>query len=241
VRLDAQSAIALVQAIAALALFMSAAEWLAARRDFPVGEFTSSDAVTEIGRLAAAAGLLLPLPQRAAACCLVAAATLTYFSHLRRLFGLEGGDQLLLVVLVALLLREFFAPSSRRDEIVLWLIALHAAMAYATAGIAKLSVPGWRSGEYLHRMVRSSLFGHPAAAAALASPSRAAVVSWLLLTFEVGFVAIFWLPPGAELAVLAVGFAFHLANAWLMGLNGFLWAFAATYPAIYFCIGRFWM
>jgi hypothetical protein len=37
-------------------------------------------------------------------------------------------------------------------------------------------------------------------------------------------------------AVFAVlGILFHVANAVIMGLNTFVWAFVATYPAILFC------
>jgi hypothetical protein len=37
-------------------------------------------------------------------------------------------------------------------------------------------------------------------------------------------------------AVFAVlGILFHVANAVIMGLNTFVWAFVETYPAILFC------
>ena len=34
---------------------------------------------------------------------------------------------------------------------------------------------------------------------------------------------------------LAGGLLFHVASAVLMGLNTFLWAFGATYPAVFYC------
>jgi len=33
---------------------------------------------------------------------------------------------------------------------------------------------------------------------------------------------------------LAIGAAFHLANAFAFGLNRFLWAWLAAYPALWF-------
>ena len=39
-------------------------------------------------------------------------------------------------------------------------------------------------------------------------------------------------------AYLAAGLAFHTANAMVMGLNTFLWAFEATYPAIIYLLQR---
>ena len=38
--------------------------------------------------------------------------------------------------------------------------------------------------------------------------------------------------------VLAVLLLMHLAIAWLMGLNGFVWAMAATFPALLFASAR---
>ncbi len=32
--------------------------------------------------------------------------------------------------------------------------------------------------------------------------------------------------------------AFHVTLAFVMGLNGFLWAFVATYPAVIYCNER---
>jgi hypothetical protein len=36
-------------------------------------------------------------------------------------------------------------------------------------------------------------------------------------------------------AIVAVALAFHIANVYVFGLNRFVWAWAATYPALYFC------
>ena len=40
------------------------------------------------------------------------------------------------------------------------------------------------------------------------------------------------MPRPLALAVLAAALVFHAGNAAIMGLNTFVWAFAATYPAI---------
>jgi hypothetical protein len=45
-------------------------------------------------------------------------------------------------------------------------------------------------------------------------------------------------PLPVSLALLAGGLAFHLLAAVFMGLNTFLWSFAATYPAILYCAAR---
>jgi hypothetical protein len=43
--------------------------------------------------------------------------------------------------------------------------------------------------------------------------------------------------PCIWIALIAAG-AFHLGCALIMGLNSFLFAFTATYPAIYFVAGQ---
>lgn len=40
--------------------------------------------------------------------------------------------------------------------------------------------------------------------------------------------------PPFRTSFFAWGLLFHLANALVMGLNSFIWAFVATYPAILF-------
>ena len=41
-------------------------------------------------------------------------------------------------------------------------------------------------------------------------------------------------------ASLSAGFFFHLVTAVTMGLNTFLWAFLATYPAVVFLVASVW-
>jgi hypothetical protein len=42
------------------------------------------------------------------------------------------------------------------------------------------------------------------------------------------------LPRQALLVLFAVAATFHVAVAITMGLNGFVWSFVATYPAIFY-------
>ena len=65
-------------------------------------------------------------------------------------------------------------------------------------------------------------------------PPIAIAGCWLTIVFELGFAGVLWLPEPAGLALLATGLAFHVTTAVMMGLNVFVWAFAAAYPAVMF-------
>ena len=65
-------------------------------------------------------------------------------------------------------------------------------------------------------------------------PRLRVVLSWAVILGEVCFPLAVLLPARGVVAVLAVGLAFHLVVAVCMGLNTFVWAFVATYPAVLF-------
>jgi hypothetical protein len=55
-----------------------------------------------------------------------------------------------------------------------------------------------------------------------------------LVLWESGFVIALIAPRPVLWMMLAAGLVFHLSCAWVMGLNTFLWAFAAGYPCVIF-------
>lgn len=152
----------------------------------------------------------------------------------RGAYGQNGADQMAaivgLTVLAALLIGTPAALVAG-----LWFIALQAVLSYEAAGLAKLVSPTWRSGRAAGLIVNCGTYGTRQAAALVAGHAGvSAAASWFVIAFEVLFVVALagWAP--LTLAVLAVGFAFHFATAGIMGLNDFLFAFSAPYPAIWF-------
>ncbi len=114
-----------------------------------------------------------------------------------------------------------------------WIVA-QSVLSYFLAGLAKLKNVGWRNGVALQNLFRSAgpyvlLTGSRRLAEA---PIVCAVLAWGVLGFELLFPAVLFLPLEAKLVFLALGLAFHIANAALLGLNRFIWAWAATYPAL---------
>jgi hypothetical protein len=62
--------------------------------------------------------------------------------------------------------------------------------------------------------------------------------SWLVIVFECAFPLVLWVRPQGAALLLACGLAFHLCNALVLGLNRFLWAWLAGYPALLFWSGQ---
>lgn len=153
---------------------------------------------------------------------------------LRSPYGGEGSDQVLLIVVTALTLVAV-APSPMAMRIGLWFIAAQACLAYFTSGVFKVFSRVWWDGSALLGVMCTASFGHLVSASWLRT--RPMVTRWLsrlLSVAEAGFPLVLLAPPPLLPYLLAAGVGFHLVVAAVMGLNCFVWAFAATYPAIAF-------
>lgn len=113
-------------------------------------------------------------------------------------------------------------------------VALQAAIAYLAAGFVKLFSPLWRSGVAIER-VAWCRFARKSLTATLTCHTVAPrLVAWAATGLELLLGISFLLPTPLMLAVLASGVAFHLLVAFGLRLYFFLWAFIASYPALYF-------
>lgn len=104
-------------------------------------------------------------------------------------------------------------------------------IAYFTSGASKLLLVPWRSGSAVTGSMSSYTYGHRYAHAAVKIRGLSPALAWGVMSAEALFPLALLLPPHFLLAVL-VGFAlFHFSTALLMGLNTYVWAFAAAYPS----------
>lgn len=159
----------------------------------------------------------------------------TLFVNIRHLYGGDGSDQMftLLSITLLLCLTPWSSPFQLRAG--LWFIAGQAVLSYCAAGIAKLVSAEWRSGEAVYRIFNTGSYGLPAVGRFLARrPAVQKFLSWNVIACEVFFPLCLFGPPEVTWFFLGWGTLFHLLNAQIMGLNTFLWAFLATYPAILF-------
>jgi hypothetical protein len=167
---------------------------------------------------------------------LVAAVT-QYLIMRRDMFSIEGADQMTLIVLLACGLGELSAGAGALAA-VSFLVAT-TALAYFVAAIYKAAARPWVSGEALVTIVTTTAYGHPVLRGpALRHRRLVTAASLAVLLWESAFAVSVVAPQVVMLAVLAIGVSFHLACGLVMGLNRFLWAFTATYPAVIYLHGQ---
>lgn len=119
-------------------------------------------------------------------------------------------------------------------------IAAQSVLSYFLAGVGKLRNPTWHDGTALQRLFNSS--GPYVLWAGIRACARhksiCALLGWGVVLFELIFPLVLMTPPAGRMAFLGVALAFHLANALVLGLNRFVWAWAATYPALLYFRSR---
>ncbi|MGC2741577.1 MAG: hypothetical protein WA672_00210 [Candidatus Angelobacter sp.] len=153
----------------------------------------------------------------------------------RGLDGKNGADQMTKITFVSLSLALFSSqPATWRIAFVF--LAGQLALAYATAGVLKLQETSWRNGTALLVILRQITYGNaPLWRFAKRHPLLTRVASCGTIAFECGFIFALLLPFKLSLIVFGLGLLFHLANAAVVGLNTFLWAFIGIYPAFIWC------
>ena len=132
-----------------------------------------------------------------------------------------GSDAMTLIVLIGTLIGSI-DPSWQRAGMIY--VAVHLVTAFVVAGLAKLRNPEWRTGR------APRIFASDAGLAKI-STGVARCAGWLVIGFECSFPAAVLHPTAAGLYT-AAGMSFHLINAYVFGLNRFLLAWAAAYPAL---------
>ena len=145
-----------------------------------------------------------------------------------------GSDSMTFQVLIGLLIAALGVANPILVRVGLGWIAAHSVLSYFIAGVAKLRSNNWRTGFALQTLLRSDgpymLFAPSRNLAD--SKSLCAGLSWLIILFEITFPLVLILPWEGKLVLLSIALLFHITNAAVLGLNRFVWAWAATYPAV---------
>ena len=142
-----------------------------------------------------------------------------------------GSDYMTVLILLSLCAAEH--PLLMRAGLLY--IAVQATLSYVIAGLVKLKEPAWRSGEAVRAFLGSTHYGAPALVRRLAATPRSSrLLSAAVIGFECGF-PLALIDARVCLVVLVLGAGFHLTNAIVFGLNRFLFAWVAAYPALFFC------
>ncbi|MFJ3794051.1 hypothetical protein [Kitasatospora sp. NPDC090091] len=185
-------------------------------------------------RLAAAARMLLGHPGGGERALLLFALTGTAAGmQVRQYYGFDGSDNISLVTFLVATAAKAFPGDDRAREACLRFIAFHACVAYTAAGAVKLVSPVWRDGSAITGILRTRVYGDRGLYRLVRRrPALARTVAWGVILGELTFPLVLVAPKPVARGILGAGVVFHLANGRYMGLNRFLWAFTATYPAI---------
>jgi len=213
--------------------------WSVLRRDFAGAPAGLADAVLGyrgtiailVLRLAAAAAV----PVAPALPCLLVMLATSLLVALRWRGSFNGGsDAMTITVLLATSIAAAFEGSPAIQLGCVWYIALISVHSYLIAGLVKLRAPAWRTGAALGIFVAGAVHGPPPRATALARPGTARLLSWTMIALECLF-PLALLDPRICAAFIALALPFHVANAYVFGLDRFVFAWVATYPALLYC------
>ena len=149
-------------------------------------------------------------------------------------YGRDGSDRMHILVFLALCVCYSFTDPRAR-AIGLIFIALQSMLAYFVSGAVKAISTQWRTGKSILLVLCSDNYGAPRLGRWMAKHnSLCKVACWSVIAFEMSFSFFVFLGPIPTACVLLAGIFFHLSVAATMSLNGFVWSFPATYPAIWF-------
>ncbi|MFM2417847.1 MAG: hypothetical protein RL385_2570 [Pseudomonadota bacterium] len=111
-------------------------------------------------------------------------------------------------------------------------IAVQSLASYTIAGIVKVKEASWRNGSAVASFLNHPHYGAPAWVKGLVQNRQTALLlSWSVMLFEC-LMPCCLLSPALAMVGVGVAFGFHAGTVLAFGLNRFLWAWAATYPAI---------
>lgn len=149
-----------------------------------------------------------------------------------------GSDSMTMVVLSGLVVAHLGAPWPLLVQSALLYVAVQSLMSYFIAGCVKLKNREWRQGTALRSFVASPQFGAPEFVRQhLSSTAMARTASWSVMLFECT-VPLALAGPTTALVIIAAASVFHLGNVAVFGLNRFLFAWGATWPAIWYMSGQ---
>jgi hypothetical protein len=184
-------------------------------------------------RTAAATTVLVARGRRTRAAAGAVSVACQTLLHPRHRLSADGSDHAAYAVHAAVTLARAAGTPAAADA-GLWFVALTSGLGYGAAGVAKLFSRPWRDGSAVPGVVALRGYGDPSLSGLFERhPWLGRALGAAVLAMECGF-PLAWADRRGRLAppIVLAALGFHVGNAKVMGLNRFLTAFAATYPAV---------
>jgi hypothetical protein len=147
-----------------------------------------------------------------------------------------GSDYMTFLILYSITIGRFFENNERILKGAIFYIAIQTCLSYFVAGVVKLKSGEWRSGRALAEFFNASYYEVPERAKKLPF-GLLVILSWVLIIFECGFPLALHNLTGCYFFIGAA-VLFHLGAFYLFGLNRFLFAWLAAYPALTYLAAR---
>lgn len=145
-----------------------------------------------------------------------------------------GSDYMTFLILFACVVHLLFPSSVLLAQIGLWYIGIQTMLSYTVAGFVKIVNSEWRSGVFLKRLLTEMNYSVPENVLFIAQKvSFLKLASRVVIIFECSF-PVMLLGRGLFISYLAFAICFHLFNFFILGLNRFVFAWLAAYPALYY-------
>lgn len=183
-------------------------------------------------QLIAASALLLR--QSAWSCALLMLTTLLCAMRFRG--NVNGGsDAMLFTVLGGLTLAQLDGATLPVREAGVLYVAAQLTLSYVRAGFVKVRERGWWSGEALAAFVALPAYNVPQTFPRNRLLLQVAGVATIV--FEL-MAPLAWLNPTFCAVFVSAAACFHLAAAYVFGLNRFFWAWGAALPSLWYGVHR---
>jgi Vitamin K-dependent gamma-carboxylase len=142
----------------------------------------------------------------------------------------NGGSDRLGALLIFSTAGALLSPKTGLSTLLVGYAACQTALSYFIAGWVKIINPEWRQGQALANVFRISFYPATQSMRALADQELLIKsVSWAVIILELVFPLALLSPTWLTYALFMTG-AFHLSNAYFLGLNRFFWIWIASYP-----------
>lgn len=156
-------------------------------------------------------------------------------NYYRQDLGTDGADQMSFIIAITVLLCFSFSTDEVIQIIGVAFISGQLIIAYLASGFSKLFSESWRTGKAAKGVLSTVTYGNGWTSSFIAKSRYVPlIICWSTIAWEILFPAIFFFDGYVFLFGLTVGVIFHLLVATVMGLNAFVWAFGAAYPAVYY-------
>lgn len=144
----------------------------------------------------------------------------------------NGGSDRMGILIILCLCGVQHAPNPQWQEYIFAYLAAQLTLSYFISGAVKIVQPTWRNGQALRGVFSFSAYPVSQSLRGWANHPRLLwAMSWAVMVFEVLFPLSLISQPTLIIA-LVIAAIFHLANAFLFGLNRFFWMWLAAYPSI---------